>query len=79
MKKVYVFTGLAVSLFLSGCASQDEKYHVAGEPAVTESATIYCVQEGGTISFANANGERQTFCDHDNNHVEQWAYYNQHH
>lgn len=80
MKKVYVFTGLAVSFLVAGCANQGGRYHVANELAVTEPATIYCVQEGGAIEFANEHGERMTYCSFGNNkRVEQWAYYNQHH
>lgn len=80
MKKVYLFTGLAATLVMAGCASNGDRYYVANQPAVTEPATIYCVQEGGQLEFATEHGERLTFCKvGDNDRVEQWQYYNEHH
>ncbi len=71
---------LLSSIVLIGCSSEPDKYDVEDYDETTSPASLYCVQEGGTLEMVTENNVRMTYCVlSEDEKVEQWEFYNNNH
>lgn len=73
MKRVIALV-LAVVLSISGCSGDDEDEDESG---VANPASVYCVEQGGTLDIRTDDSGAQTgYCVFaDGTEVEEWAFY----
>lgn len=80
MKKTSLMMAMAVTAVLAGCSTYEGATRSTEYTSAANPASVYCVQQGGELETMTENGERVTYCVlSDNERVEQWEYYRDHH
>ncbi|PFG57707.1 hypothetical protein ATG66_0201 [Vibrio sp. ES.051] len=80
MKKTSLIMAMAATMMLAGCATYDGATRSTEYTSAANPAAVYCVQQGGELETISENGERVTYCVlSEDNRVEQWEYYRDHH
>ncbi|MEZ8100756.1 putative hemolysin [Vibrio bivalvicida] len=78
MKKTYFAVSIASVAILSGCATKPDEYEVKGYTSMANPASVYCVQQGGTLETVTESEQRLTYCLLPNDErIEEWDYYRQ--
>ncbi|MGL6261833.1 putative hemolysin [Vibrio sp. WXL103] len=78
MKTQLAMMVIAVGFMVSGCAELEEKYDVGEYTAVSNPASVYCVEQNGELVIQSEAGKRVTYCkQEDGQMTEQWQYYRQ--
>lgn len=77
MKKHSVaILALIGTALLAGCSSEPDEYDVQEYEATTSPASLYCVQQGGTLTMVTEDKKRVTYCVlSEDEKYEQWEYY----
>ncbi|WP_165314027.1 putative hemolysin [Vibrio ziniensis] len=75
-KHSIVISALIGSALLVGCSNEPDEYDVKEYEATTSPASLYCVQQGGTLTMFTENKKRITYCVlSEDEKYEQWEYY----
>ncbi|MGR5117613.1 DUF333 domain-containing protein [Vibrio astriarenae] len=75
-----VLMGIGLGVLVSGCADVQEKYDVGEYTAVSNPASVYCVEQEGELVMVTEAGKRMTYCKlSEDEMVEQWEYFRENH
>ncbi|GAL12437.1 hemolysin [Vibrio astriarenae] len=68
-----ILMGIGLGALVSGCADVQDKYDVGEYTAVSNPASVYCVEQEGELVMVTEAGKRVTYCKlSDDEMVEQW-------